>query len=39
MFGGISWSNIIEGICITVGSTVVLALIFRYLLVIDIDCY
>ncbi|PNC67590.1 hypothetical protein CXT99_01695 [Akkermansia muciniphila] len=30
MFGGISWSNIIEGICITVGSTVALTLLYRF---------
>lgn len=30
MFGGISWINIIEGISITVGSTIALALIYRF---------
>ena len=30
MFGGINWINIIEGIFITVASTVVLALIYRF---------
>lgn len=30
MFGEISWANIIEGISITVGSTIVLALIYRF---------
>lgn len=30
MFGEISWANIIEGISITIGSTVVLALIYRF---------
>lgn len=30
MFGEISWANIIEGISITVGSAIVLALIYRF---------
>lgn len=30
MVGEINWGNIIEGICIAVGSTVVLALIYRF---------
>lgn len=30
MFEGISWANIIEGISVTVGSAIVLALIYRF---------